>query len=660
MSRFQLASSTFLRRPSDAPSTTTDGIRRSTLPVRHIFANVARALLLLLALQFLNPGRAVAQTDYQWQLTTSGGSWSAGGNWSPSGPANSSTNTADFGTLTLPANNTVHLNLPETIGSLIFGDQGNTYNWTLDNNGSASNILTLAGSASITVNNNTATIGAVLAGSSGLTLYGSALLNSNGQVFNFNSPINIGSAGTLVLNPTAVENYTGATTVNGGTLRLDNTNLSAPTNLIGSGSTLVLGGGTLAIADKPGAAATSQTFSGATLNPGFSGIAVSAVGNTNTGSTLALGAITANAGGSVNFTLPTIGGITTSTGNTGGILGAWATVGQTDWAVNSAASGTGNIAAFSSYVNDAWDSPNNTTVTVSSDFSSMTSGIVTNSLRFNLTGASTVLLPTGGIDHNTNFGIIISSSINAGILVAPNMGTNGVTLGSGNQGGLAAVAATGGRPLIINQYNTNGALNLGAALYGPVVKNGSGTLLSSAGDYYPTGTAGSTHGSYLNQGTWAFYVGGIGLPQGAPIGAPIVPWLTISGNSTMQIFGPAVAESNGLPISAVMSRDQMIVNAGATFTTDNLLSTNGINSGSSSDYTNAAGWNFNGGTACTTVSGAGSVAYTNSFGDSLFALFNLGNRTVGTSYTGTTTIYGGSVEANYGGSDNVTKFNAGK
>ena len=151
---------------------------------------------------------------------TSGGLWT-GGNWSPAGPASGSTNTADFSTLVLPGNNTVHLNAPETIGSLIFGDEGNTYNWTLDNNGSGSNILTLGGAASITAINDSATVSAVLGGSAGLTVYGGAQIEqATARCPQSDQPGGTSARGRARGSPypAAVENYTGNTTVNGGSL----------------------------------------------------------------------------------------------------------------------------------------------------------------------------------------------------------------------------------------------------------------------------------------------------------------------------------------------------------------------------------------------------------------------------------------------------------
>lgn len=101
-----------------------------------------------------------------WTSTT-GGSWINTANWSGSVIASGSGNTADFSTLTLASSPIVTLDGPRTIGNLVFGDVGNTFNWTLTNG--TGGPLTLAGSPTITVNNQNATNWVVLAGSSGMT-----------------------------------------------------------------------------------------------------------------------------------------------------------------------------------------------------------------------------------------------------------------------------------------------------------------------------------------------------------------------------------------------------------------------------------------------------------------------------------------------------------
>ena len=80
---------------------------------------------------------------------------------------------ANFNTINITSDVTVHLDSNRTLGSLIFGDTvtSTAAGWTLDNNGSASNILTLqnSGGTTITVNalgvGKAATISLVLAGS---------------------------------------------------------------------------------------------------------------------------------------------------------------------------------------------------------------------------------------------------------------------------------------------------------------------------------------------------------------------------------------------------------------------------------------------------------------------------------------------------------------
>ena len=69
--------------------------------------------------------------------------------------------------------------------------------------------------------------------------------------------------GVWTLNQSATNSYTGATTVNAGTLNLDFSNLAAPTNLINAVSALKLGGGTLGIIGNA-TGSTSQTFASLT------------------------------------------------------------------------------------------------------------------------------------------------------------------------------------------------------------------------------------------------------------------------------------------------------------------------------------------------------------------------------------------------------------
>jgi autotransporter-associated beta strand protein len=120
-------------------------------------------------------------------------------------------------------------------------------------------------------------------------------------------------SGTLTL--TANNSYAGKTTVNAGILSL--------TGSLSSSSALVVGGGTFSYAPAGnGGAGNRQTVAGLTVNSGASTV------NASTGNTLALGPMTRNMGGAVNFNNNASGTITTTRTNTYGILGPWATYGS--------------------------------------------------------------------------------------------------------------------------------------------------------------------------------------------------------------------------------------------------------------------------------------------------------------------------------------------
>ena len=149
---------------------------------------------------------------------------------------NGSGATADFSTLTLPFSQTVHLDSSFTVGSLLFGDQGNQNGWTVDNNGTAGNTLTLKGSGtpSITVNNQTTTISATVAGSQGFALSGGGTLALTGAN-TFTGGVTINSGATLIAGTTSALGNA-ATTLSGGTLQLAASGSSDSLNGFGTGA----------------------------------------------------------------------------------------------------------------------------------------------------------------------------------------------------------------------------------------------------------------------------------------------------------------------------------------------------------------------------------------------------------------------------------------
>jgi autotransporter-associated beta strand protein len=161
---------------------------------------------LIVLLLSASPRLALATND-TWIDKTSGGPWSATTNWQNGIVANGTDGIADFSTLTLTTDDTVHLNsfLFHSIGTLKFGDIRASHNWTLDNNGSIGNTLMFSvssGSPSIVVNNQTATISAGLSGT-GVVKRGAGTLVLSGTADNSGLGLTV-TAGTVVLAKTSL------------------------------------------------------------------------------------------------------------------------------------------------------------------------------------------------------------------------------------------------------------------------------------------------------------------------------------------------------------------------------------------------------------------------------------------------------------------------
>jgi autotransporter-associated beta strand protein len=173
----------------------------------------------------------VVLTSFIWTNLVNG-SWAGGSNWSPNIPALGSGATADFSTLSLSSNLTVTLDGARAIGRLLFGDQGNAFNWTLSTGTAGPLTLDATNTPEISVSNQTATIGAVLTGTNGLVKSG---------------------AGTLLLGGN--NSYSGATTLSAGTLRM---NAAA---VVPTASTIILGdansgSGSITLQVAPGTGST--------------------------------------------------------------------------------------------------------------------------------------------------------------------------------------------------------------------------------------------------------------------------------------------------------------------------------------------------------------------------------------------------------------------
>jgi fibronectin-binding autotransporter adhesin len=170
------------------------------------------------------------------------GLWSTSTNWASDIIADGSGSTANF-TNDITADRTVSLDGDRTLTNLVFSDSNTATagSWILDNNGTSTNNLILAGGTTrvITVNDlgtgKTATISAIIEGSAGLTKAGAGTLTLSGaNTYTGNTIVN---AGTLTIqNRTAAAG--GAITVqNGGTLNLSSGSFSLGANSVFVGST---------------------------------------------------------------------------------------------------------------------------------------------------------------------------------------------------------------------------------------------------------------------------------------------------------------------------------------------------------------------------------------------------------------------------------------
>ncbi len=227
------------------------------------------------AIAALITSQTVHAADGTWLGNS--GNWNATGTWFGGTIADGTGFTANFTGVNIPAERTITLGADRTIGNIIFTDATTSSHNLLI---TGANILTLDVASGIpainvTQSDRTLTISSVIAGTDGLQKTG---------------------AGTLTLNGSAVNTFTGGLNINAGTLALDFANLATPTNLVNSGNALQINSGTLTITGKSDASNnTFQTFNGTTLGAGVNTINLTK-GASATSANLALGALTLTAG----------------------------------------------------------------------------------------------------------------------------------------------------------------------------------------------------------------------------------------------------------------------------------------------------------------------------------------------------------------------------
>ena len=290
---------------------------------------------------------------------------------------------------------------------------------------------------------------------------------------------------------TTAHTYTGGTWVGGGTLELDFTGLTTPTNLLSASGALLLNGGTLSIKGKA-ASATAQTFAGLTLAAGGGQLLVNPNGATS--ATVTLGGLTATAaGGSALVGLAPAAGagtlaITTTSAATDGIFSGrlvYTDGTNFDFAGTDSGATPFTLGALATYADLAGAAATtNARITASA---SVAANQTVKTLKVQAPAASQSLeIATGQ-----------TLSVAAGLLFTGTeaFSVTGGTLAGGNGSG-------GAQDLVIHQYNAGGVTigstvgNNGANATA-LTKAGTGALTLSANATY-TGT------TFLNAGTLTF------------------------------------------------------------------------------------------------------------------------------------------------------------
>ncbi|MFA6565004.1 MAG: autotransporter-associated beta strand repeat-containing protein, partial [Verrucomicrobiia bacterium] len=386
--------------------------------------------------------------------------------------------------------------------------------------------------------------------------------------------------GTLTL----VGQNTGALSVVSGRVILDYSGAIPASGVLPPNATLALSGigvgtttgGTLIVNGPTAGNTVTQWFSSVAINAGNNTIIA-----TNNGGdlTVNLGALIRGSligpnnnfllsNGVVNFVIP--GGTpsvitTTTTNNNSGVLGGWATINGSDWAMvtnvfDAATLKITNYNAYVSFINAGWvNNGSNQNIKITSRGLTNYYGLNSGS-PLNRTVTVNSILATGpGMSVITNAGVTLRLGQSGGIFVPTNSG--GLTIGASiNDGFLTAGGANGQAGELIFINNSVNPINVNAGITtnrsGPLMSvsfNGSGVVNIYGSDVRgSSGAVISNNATFVNAGTVNYYgtntQSGLVAVRGGTLN--LLPSSVSSFRWTTVVDGPGVLNANGFLRSA--------------------------------------------------------------------------------------------------------------
>ncbi|EDY16392.1 autotransporter-associated beta strand repeat protein [Chthoniobacter flavus Ellin428] len=394
-----------------------------------------------------------------------------------------------------------------------------------------------------TTNGSAASIRAISAIS---TLSGQTNLTFDGR--GLSSPVKTGNSDSrIVFELDGPDTYTGTTTVTGGAvLRLSY--LTDTTSKLDDNSALILAGGSIVL---NGGSSVTEVVASTTIDSGANTLFAGPNGGGTTTNSISLGALTHNLSGTLDVTIAVGGLAKTTTTNTNGIIGGWATAGGNRFAAVS----SGVIGNTSGSTNNNYSTWVATTNTVINTAVSGSGNKTVNTLRVASGGSlnlssGTATIATGGVIGDSG------TSIDGGDL------TSGTT---------ALYVHTPSALTISSAIVDNGVNSVA------LVKDGSNTLTLSGNNTY-------TGPTVVNSGILAFSLSG-SLANGD---------VTVLGGAT---FTMASTNSIKFNINGADpgTYDVFTQNPGASFTLGGTLNLN-----FTSTFANNSSWDLfslNGGTA---------------------------------------------------------------